>query len=189
MDCSKHVLMADRRGRFIGALLLGLYLIGTLPSLALAQPVATGPAELSRWRAWTDYRTDWSATDRYDFGTPVSVDITIEGLLLPQEGNAELLFRTTAAATEHLPFLHGPDHIYHATLQLAREVRRLGLSERDLRRGLRARLRGWPATPENHSPSLLLVDEILLPGNRGSFSLHHSPRMRAFREQASGNAP
>ncbi len=139
----------------------------------------------------TVLNADWSTIDIYDLNAPIEMQVTVEGVLLPEEGYAELLFTPADGTTE--PFNRFPQlgPVYHATLQLADEARRLGLSHRSFRVGSQAVIRGWPATEQNISPSILLVDEIISPGGN-TIALHDYPQMhleKAWRqEQAAGKA-
>lgn len=183
MDCTRLLGTAGRCWCRIGCGVPGIAITMAVATSVLAQPVAFGPAEVSRLQQLTSFSSDWTSTGNFDLEEPVQLDITIEGVLVPQEGNAELLFSTLQESAGPLLLNYGPEHVYHATLQLAEEVRRLGLGRGKLKTGWRARLSGWPATEHNLSPSVLLVDEIeMLRGNK-RYALHDYPRMRRHKER------
>lgn len=162
----------------------------TVSSSVNAEFDAVGPLEVSWLRQMTVLSADWSTTDIYDLNAPVELQVTVEGLLLPEGGHAELLFTPADVGIE--PFVRFPQlgPVYHATLQLADEARRLGLTHRSIRVGSQALIKGWPATERNISPSILLVDEISFIG-QSIIALHDYPEMQleiAWRlEQAADN--
>jgi hypothetical protein len=140
--------------------------------------VVLGPVEVGQLRQHTEFSSDWSMSDRFELGRPISLVVVTERLLLPGEGEAELLF-SLPGGDSRLPGPAPVSGIYHATLQLGGEVRRLGLDAATLRRGEKLRLRGWPATDANRSPARLLVEELELLGSGRLFRLHDYPAMQA----------
>lgn len=157
--------VCDGGGRLLGLVLLGLTLA---PVQTGAQPRAITPQDVAERRQWIDSGSDWAATDAYDLSRLLTLEVRVEGLLLPESGNAELLFSVLENAVGALNLK--PGRTYHATLQVAQEFRRLRLGRRSFPRGALARLSGWPATGVQRSPSVLLVRDIELGGRH--LSLH-----------------
>ncbi len=174
--------VVDSDGRFIGLVLLSLvFLAPTLQPGAAAQPVAQGPREVNRLRPWIDPSPDFSRSQAFDLTRPVQLQVRVEGLLLPEGGDAELLFTVLRDAGEELALRRG--QTYHATLQRGPEARRLGINGRQLRGGRRALLRGWPATGAEQSPTVLLVDEIAFKGGGKPLRLHDAGTMERERKR------
>jgi hypothetical protein len=172
----------DGRGRLLGLVLVGL---AVLPTPSGAQPRAITPEDVAERHRWIDSRSDRASTAVYDLSRLQTLEIRVEGLLLPESGNAELLFSVLEEAVGALNLK--PGRTYHATLQVAREFRRLRFSRRSFPRGARARLSGWPASGGQRSPAVLLVKDIELGGRR--LSLHENPDPARVRQEQDGPAP
>jgi hypothetical protein len=185
MDCSTLLRILYLCGRLPGLALLGFTIVATAVPATAAQPVAAGPDEVSRLRQLTTLTPDWSGTDLYDLARPVELVVTVEGLLVAQEGGTELLFSTAVRDAQFLTRFPAQGPVYHATLQLTSEIKRLGLDLRKLKTGKQALIRGWPATRNNHSPSVVLVDEIDIRGG-AHIALHDYPAMK-LKKKATGN--
>ena len=165
--------------------LLLVILLACCPVL-WAQPVAIGPQDLNWLRQHTEFSSDWSETELFDLGRPLSLNVTLRGLELPEaDGNAILLFSVDGPQRQLGVRDVDARYVFRATLQLADEVRRLNLSQRELGHGAKAVLRGWPSTPKNLSGSVLLVDDIELASAGARVSLHaNNPRMRDKRRDS-----
>ncbi len=151
----------DGGGRLLGLVLLSLALA---PPGAGAQPRAIAPEDVAERRQWIDSGGNWAATDAYDLTRLQTLQVRVEGLLLPEHGNAELLFSVLEAAVGALNLV--PGRTYHATLEVAEAFRRRHPGRADWRRGTPARLSGWPATGTRRSPSVLLVRDVDIGGRR-----------------------
>lgn len=143
-----------------------------------AQPMVFGPEQINRMRQLTTFSDDFSETKYYDLDNPITLSVTIFAHHIPEEGNAELIFTIDESFSDALRVSEDPDVMYVATMQMAQEAKRLRLGDGRFKKGLQARLTGWPANDNNHTPSILLIDEIELVRSGRKFAMHaENPKM------------
>ncbi len=175
-----------RANQWVYGWFAGLMLLGA--TCAFSQPSAITPEDVSRLRQLTHFSWDWSNTDAFDLDNPVSLQVTIQRVVIPEVGNAELLFTLSDQQRRRSELTLPQRPRYHAILQSAEEVRRLGIRRSDFVEGLQATLTGWPATERNVTPNVLLIDEIEM-GNQGRrFKLQDHPHMQKHRKRAASSA-
>ncbi len=151
-----------------------------------AQPSAISPQDVARLKQRTDFSNEWFDTILFDLQHPVELFVTIQEVHMPDSGYAELLFTidSIGRGTDETTF--DPERVFVATLQLAGTAKRLGANAKSFKRGVEARVWGWPATPENVTSSVLLIDEITFVhggkavGKPMRFHLDH-PNMKSLR--------
>lgn len=128
-----------------------------------------GPDDFSEERYLSQVSSDWRDSDRFDFENPISAQIRIHGVELPEGGYAVLVFSYDSDESFVRPADIPSDvkisTIRRATLQTTNEVKRLRVKKKDLEEGVAAEVTGWPATRLQRPYSELLVDEIILSKN------------------------
>jgi hypothetical protein len=152
-----------------------------LSTPSFAQPSSTGPQDVARLKQKTHFSDDFTHTNAYDLNRPVELFITIRHLVDPEFGNAEMHFTLDALGRGIEATDFDPDLVYIATLQLAREVRRLNANPRSFERGVQARITGWPATADNYGHSMMLVNELDFLKGKKVLRFHRvHPNMKTF---------
>jgi hypothetical protein len=152
-------------------------------SQAVAQPAVVDPGAVIATRQWSETSSDWSVTQIYDLDQPVEIAAVIEGLNLPDGGNAELLFRADEEVQQALQWPPGLQ-VYHATLQTTEAARKQQVGTGQLKAGSEVLILGWPALPGNGSVSRLLVDQITVKATGKTYAFHEYQPMKDRKAKA-----
>ena len=151
---------------------------------SMAQPTAIGPEDISRLQQETQFSSDWSETDAFNLDRYITLHVNIQRLDIPNRaGNVYLWFTVNNSRALTGQVNLPADVIYKATLQSADAVDFLKIDPRDFTGNVGAVIRGWPATDNNITGSVLLIDDIRFTASGKNIALHaDNPKMQSRRK-------
>ncbi|MEO0438079.1 MAG: hypothetical protein AAF098_14355 [Pseudomonadota bacterium] len=140
------------------------------------QTPAVGPQEYSQQRYLNQSSGDWSQSDRFVFEKPITRDVVVHRVIVPERGYAELLYRYVDepefSRPKDIPADVPISPYRRATLQTVNALKQLELSEGEFKKGVILTITGWPATRIQAPYSEMLVDEITFPETQRTVQLH-----------------